>query len=371
MTELHDWLSLYLAPGLGNVLMARLLAVYGQPGAVLRASANNLCQVPGVGKKLAQAIADFSVLRRAADLELEKAEQENVLILIPDDPRYPEPLRHIYKPPAVLYVKGDVELLATTCVAMVGSRAATVYGTRIAVEMAYRLALGGVTVVSGVALGIDAAAHAGALRGGATIGVLGCGIDVIYPRQHRELYQEIAAKGALISEAPFGAKPEAFRFPARNRIISGLCRGVVVVEAARKSGSLITARFALEQGREVFAIPGRIDSVKSCGAHRLLQEGATLVHSVDDIFQELDMAGGQGGTPCCYDEKRLGTALTPEEEKLYGWLDVYPQNIDELIQNSQMAPEKVAELLLLLELKGLIEALSGNQFQKVSSPEII
>lgn len=366
MTELHDWLSLYLAPGLGNILMARLLAVYGDPAAVLRAAPKDLCQIPGIGQKLARAIGT-SDLSRAADLELEKAAQQNVLVLTCNDCRYPEPLRHIYNSPAVLYVKGDVELLSATCVAMVGSRAATVYGTRIATDIARRLALGGVTVVSGVALGIDAAAHAGALQEGTTIGVLGCGIDVVYPRQHQELYQQIAGKGALVSEAPFGARPEAFRFPARNRIISGISQGVVVVEAAQRSGSLITARLALEQGREVFAIPGRIDSMKSCGAHRLLQEGATLVHTVEDIFQELGMGGGHVAGSCRQGEKRLGTALTPEEEKLYGWLDVYPQNIDDLIQNSQMAPEKVAELLLLMELKGLVEALSGNHYQKVSS----
>jgi DNA processing protein len=370
MTEIHDLLSLYLAPGLGNILMARLLAAFGHPAAVLQASSRDLCQVPGVGKKLAAAL-DASSLRQAADQELQKAEQEKVTILGRDDPRYPEYLRHIYNAPAVLYVKGDVDLLTSFCVAMVGSRAATVYGTRIAADLACRLARGGVTVVSGVALGIDAAAHSGALQGGKTIGVLGCGLDVIYPRQHQDLYGQIIADGALVSEAPFGAKPEAFRFPARNRIISGLSRGVVVVEAARQSGSLITARLALEQGREVFAIPGRIDSLKSSGAHRLLQEGATLVHTVDDIFDELGLGGVQGAISRRGDEKRLGTALTLDEEKLYGWLDVYPQNIDELIQNSQMAPEKVAELLLLLELKGLIESLSGNQYQKISCAETI
>ncbi len=369
MTDLHDWLSLYLTPGLGNVLMARLLAVYGEPAAVLQSSCKDLCQVPGIGKKLAAAIHDDS-LRRAADRELQKALAEKVTILAISDDRYPEFLRHIYNPPAVLYVKGDVELLSTTCVAMVGSRAATVYGTRIAAELARQLALAGLTVVSGVAQGIDAAAHSGALAGGRTIGVLGCGIDVVYPRQHQGLYAEIAAAGTLVSEAPFGARPEAFRFPARNRIISGLSLGVVVVEAARRSGSLITARLALEQGREVFAIPGRIDSLKSSGAHGLLQEGAILVQTVDDILQELGFGGGQEAACQGQGEKRLGTALTPEEEKLYGWLDVYPQNIDELIQNSQLAPEKVAELLLLLELKGLVESLSGNLYQKVASVEI-
>ena len=370
MTDLHDWLSLCLVPGLGNVLMARLLAVYGEPAAVLRASPKDLRQVPGVGAKLAQAIT-HSDQKVAAERELEKANRENVTILACDDCRYPELLGHIYDPPAVLYVKGDVELLSSVCVAMVGSRAATVYGTRVANDMAKRLAAEGVTVVSGVALGVDAAAHTGALQSGRTIGVLGCGIDVVYPRQHQKLYEQIIENGALVSEAPFGARPEAFRFPARNRIISGLSQGIVVVEAAQRSGSLITARLALEQGREVFAIPGRIDSAKSSGAHRLLKEGATLVHTADDIFQELGFSSIQEGNLGREDEKRLGTALTLEEKKLYGWLDVYPQNIDELIQKAHMAPEKVAELLLLLELKGLIESLSGNQYQKVSSAETI
>ncbi len=195
MTDLHDWLSLSLVPGLGNVLMARLLAVYGEPAAVLRASPKELRQVPGVGAKLAQAIR-HSDQKVAADRELEKANRENVTILSCDDQRYPELLSHIYDPPAVLYVKGEVDLLSSTCVAMVGSRAATVYGTRVANDMARRLAYEGVTVVSGVALGIDAAAHTGALQGGHTVGVLGCGIDVVYPRQHQKLYEQIIEKGA-------------------------------------------------------------------------------------------------------------------------------------------------------------------------------
>lgn len=370
MTDLRDWLSLYLAPGLGNVLLARLLAAFGSPAAVLAASASELRQVPGIGKKAAQAL-DADALGRAADKELQQAAAEQVNLLTIADPRYPELLRHIYDPPLVLYVRGDVELLSSSCLAMVGSRAATTYGVRIAADLARQLAAGGLTVVSGAALGIDAAAHTGALAGGRTIGVLGCGLDVIYPRRHAQLYQEISATGALVSEFPFGSQPEAFRFPARNRIISGLSVGVVVVEAASKSGSLITARLALEQGREVFAIPGRIDSVKSKGVHRLLREGAVLVNAAEDIFQDLGMTGGQGGECERQPQKRLATALTHEEEKLYGWLDVYPQTIDELIQNSQMAPDKVAELLLLLELKGLIESLSGNQYQKVGTADHI
>ncbi|PLX46845.1 MAG: DNA-protecting protein DprA [Desulfobulbaceae bacterium] len=364
MADLHDWLSLYLTPGLGNVRLARLLAAFGSPAAVLHASSSQISSVPGIGKKVAARL-DVAALRRLADQEMERAAAHQVSLLTIEDRRYPELLRHIYDPPIILYVKGEVELLSSPCIAMVGSRAATIYGTRVAAHLARGLAAGGLTVVSGAALGIDAAAHAGALQGGKTIGVLGCGLDVVYPRRHQQLYGEISRAGALISEFPFGSPPEAFRFPARNRIISGLSRGVVVVEAASRSGSLITARLALEQGREVFAIPGRIDSVKSRGAHRLLQEGATLVHAVEDIFQELGITAGQAHAAELPRQKRSGTALTHEEEKLYGWLDVYPQTIDSLIQNSRMAPDKVAELLLLLELKGLVEPLPGNQYQKV------
>jgi DNA processing protein len=363
MDHLRDWLSLYLAPGLGSILWDRLLAVFGTPANVLQAHSRELQKVPGVGAKLAAAI-DYDILSRAADTELTTASQKDTEILCLADPRYPALLKEIHDPPRILYVRGDLSAISSPCIAMVGSRAATVYGKKIAHNFARQLAGYDLTVVSGVALGIDSAAHRGALETGKTIGVLGCGVDVVYPKPHRDLYGEIVKKGVLISEYPFGTRPDAFRFPARNRIISGLSLGVVVVEAASKSGSLITAELALDQGRDVFAIPGRVDSPKSHGAHRLLQEGAMLVQSVDDIILQLGLSH-KSPDSLQKNEKIYTTDLTPEEKTLYGLLDVYPQTIDDLILSSGFRPDKMAELLLLLELKGVVESLPGNQYKAV------
>ena len=361
MDNLRDWLGLFLAPGLGPVLWNRLLAVFETPTAVLEASSKALQTVPGVGTKLASGINPVA-LRQAADKEFSTAAQKDTQILSLIDPRYPALLRQIHDPPRVLYVRGDISAITIPCIAMVGSRAATGFGKKVAHDFGRRLAGHGFAVVSGVALGIDGAAHRGALEAGQTIGVLGCGVDVVYPRSHRGLYQAIVDNGVLVSEYPFGVRPDAHRFPARNRIISGLSLGVVVVEAAARSGSLITAEMALDEGRDVFAIPGRVDSLKSCGAHRLLQDGAMLVQSVDDIILQLGYQS-KAGTGAGDDEKSCTTDLTPEEKTLYGLLDVYPQTIDELLVISGLRPDKIAELLLLLELKGVVESLPGNQYK--------
>lgn len=369
MNSVIEWLSLSLAPGLGPRSWKKLLEAFENPGQVLQASLKELQNRTALSGKVLSGIQPDR-LRKAAEKELKKADQAGVAIVTQKDSSYPDLLENIHDPPPLLYVKGNLELLNGRCVGMVGARAATTYGKRIALDFARRLSLQGVTVVSGLALGIDTAAHQGALQGtGDTIGVLGCGVDVIYPRQNKSLYESIASKGAVISEYPFGTKPDAFRFPARNRIISGLSQGIIVIEAARKSGSLITADFALEQGREVFAIPGRVDSAKSEGTHRLLQNGATLVHTVSDIMEELD--------PAFYFTEKINSS-TPEqllpddivsddEKKLLNFIDIYPQSIDEIIQQCGMSPQKVNELLLTLELKGVVEALAGKQFQRVAT----
>ncbi|OKY73699.1 MAG: DNA protecting protein DprA [Desulfobulbaceae bacterium DB1] len=363
MNELLDRIALSLAPGLGPRSWNKLLDVFGDAGTVLAADHELIRRkVPGVGAKVIAAI-DRVRLRAEAESELERASRAGIRIIASCDDDYPELLSNISDPPVLLYVKGDAALLRSPCLGIVGARASTVYGQRIAADLAGRLCRRGLTVVSGLALGIDAAAHSGALRAnGATIAVLGCGLDVVYPRQNENLHAEIGERGALVSEYRLGTLPEPFRFPARNRIISGLSLGVVVVEAAKKSGSLITARMALEQGREVFAIPGRIDSSKSEGAHRLLQEGAKLVHSVDDILEEI----AHGVSDLCPPQKKSAAriALSTEEAILFALLDVYPRNIDELIQQSGMTAQKVNEVLLLLELKGAIEVLPGGQYQK-------
>lgn len=365
--ELLDWLALSLTPGLGIRGWQKLLAVFDGPKEVFEAGQDTVRKlVPGLNGKVITAI-DKKRLYPAAEKEREQVHRIGASIICLHDEVYSDLLRNIYDPPVILYVKGKLELLSTTCVGMVGARASSVYGQRIAEDLARRLSRQGVTIVSGLAMGIDAAAHRGALRGsGNTIGVLGCGLDVVYPRQNKKIYDEMFRNGAVVSEYRLGSKPEAYRFPARNRIISGLSHGVVVVEAARKSGSLITARCALEQGREVFAIPGRIDSLKSEGTHRLLQEGAKLVHTVDDILEELVCSYGPGhdrGDGIAV-EKKHDVPLTDEEKELFTFLDVYPQTIDEITSRCGKTVQKVNELLLLLELKGVVESLVGNMYQK-------
>lgn len=369
MNELLDWLALSLTPGLGVRSWDKLLAVFQDPREVLEADQGRIRKlVPGVSAKVIAGI-DKDNLRQAAEQELNRASKAQAEIIARQDEAYPELLRNIDDPPILLYVKGNVSLLRSACLGVVGSRAATVYGLRVAAELAKSLCRRGLTVVSGLALGVDAAAHKGALlANGATVAVLGCGLDVVYPRQNNSLYEEIACRGALVSEYRFGSLPEAFRFPARNRIISGLSLGVVVVEAARKSGSLITAGFALEQGREVFAIPGRIDSLRSEGAHRLLKEGAKLVHTVDDILEEITFVSGTGAS---FSEPAKGggggAPLTDEEKHFIAFLDVYPQTMDEITRRCGLPVQKTNELLLMLELKGVVESLPGNQYQKKNS----
>ena len=365
---LQDWLALSFFPGVGCTLVNRLVQELGSPGRVLSARPGQLLAVEGVGRKLAGLIADparVETARKRAGQEIEKAAEQNCGVLCPADNCYPAVLSDIADPPVALYCRGDLSCLRKPAVALVGSRAATSYGRRVSFELARELARNGICVVSGMAMGIDGEAHAGALAGGgATIGVLGCGVDIVYPYQHADLFEEVAAQGLLISEYHLGTPPDAFRFPERNRIISGASLGTVVVEASLKSGSLITARLALDQGREVFAVPGRIDSAKSRGTHRLLQEGAKLVNCVDDILEELDMAGA-------LDQKQPGAPVSellvelPEHEKhLFSCLEVYPVTIDELVRESGYAAPAVLQMLLGLELKGLVRQLPGQQYER-------
>jgi DNA processing protein len=230
--------------------------------------------------------------------------------------------------------------------------------------MATELARNDLVITSGFALGIDTAAHRGALAaGGRTIAVMGCGLDIVYPSQNKKLHEQIASLGAIISETPMGTMPEGFRFPARNRIISGLSLGVVVVEAAHRSGTLITAHQALEQGRDVFAIPGRIDSPKSEGCHRLIQEGAKLVHNAADILEELALTAAPAA-----EAQAQAPPLPPEEGKVFSLLEVYPRNIEEIIQAAQLPAHRISEILLNLELLGLVAPLPGKQYQRLAEP---
>ncbi len=363
-----DWLTLHLVSGLGSVGCRTLVEMFGGATKVLAADSTALGKAPGIGPKVIGIISSNPPYKEAEE-ELSRAQNFGVTIISWDSPDYPKALKSIYNPPMLLFVRGDVSQLNRPAIAVVGSRAATSYGLKIGRRLGAELAGNGLTVVSGLALGIDAAAHAGAIEArGSTVGILGCGVDVPYPRRNISLAGKIVANGAVVSEYPMGTKPEAFRFPARNRIISGLAMGVVVVEAAARSGSLITARLAMEEGREVFAIPGRVDSNKSAGTHKLLQDGAKLVNRISDIFEELaiplasfslDKDKNDSANEIADVSVKLGDA----EEKIMAVLDVYPQNIEIIINKSGINAQKINEVLLLLELQGLIESLPGQQYR--------
>lgn len=364
--HLLDWLVVTSTPGLGPSGLRLLLERFGGPSAILSASRAELERIPGLRAGVVHALFRPSA-REEAKRELDRTRRQGIAILTWDQPAYPALLSNIPDPPLLLYAKGDLDCLGQPALGVVGARAATSYGRQIAETLAYQLARRGLVIVSGFALGIDTAAHRGALRaGGRTVAVLGNGLDMIYPEQNRNLFDKIAETGTLVSEYPLGTKPDGFRFPARNRIISGLALGVLVVEAARRSGSLITARQALDQGREVFAVPGRVDSWKSEGSHRLLQEGAKLVFRAEDILEELPP--GLVGRPVNDAPPASSEPLAAEEEQLLALMEVYPQTIDELIRQTGWPTAKVTELLLLLELKHCVESLPGKQYQRKTAP---
>jgi DNA processing protein len=366
-SRLLDWLVLSLIPGLGPVGMRSLIERFGGPSQVLTAPRQELEKVAGLRRQVVDAICRPPIYTDA-ERELRQCEKAGISILSWENPAYPAILRNISDPPLLLYASGDLGSLGQPGIGVVGARAATTYGQQVARSLSCQLARRGMVIISGFALGIDTAAHWGAIdAGGRTIAVLGCGLDIVYPEQNRNLFDKILETGTLISEYPLGTKPDGFRFPARNRIISGLAHGVLVVEAARRSGSLITARMALDQGREVFAVPGRVDSWKSEGTHRLLQEGAKLVYKADDIFEEL------------FPEAKIGFGIrggnvipaaptNAVENELLSLLDVYPRTIDEIIQAAGWPAGKVNEMLLMLELKQCIEALPGKQYRRKVMP---
>ncbi|OGQ86456.1 MAG: DNA protecting protein DprA [Deltaproteobacteria bacterium RIFOXYD12_FULL_56_24] len=366
MDTRQQWLSLAFIPGLGPATLKKLVQRFGSARQILAASRKGLEECPFLRKDSLAALCDQrSIANAAADRELHLAEKAGTTLLCWDDPLFPPLLKEINDPPVILHVLGAPQLLSTPGIAMVGARAASSYGLQVAGRLATELARHDLVITSGFALGIDTAAHRGALAaGGKTIAVMGCGLDIVYPSQNRKLHAQIAEHGAIISESPLGTQPEGFRFPARNRIISGLSLGVVVVEAAHRSGTLITAHQALEQGRDVFAIPGRIDSPKSEGCHRLIQEGAKLVHSSADILEELALT-----TRSSPSEARVqAPPLPPEEGQIFALLEVYPRNIEEIILAANLPPHRISEILLHLELRGLVASLPGNHYQRLAEP---
>jgi len=281
-------------------------------------------------------------------------------VLVWSDADFPRLLRQIPSPPALLYVRGELAPADDLAVAMVGTRSPTSYGREAALRLAGELAANGVTVVSGLARGIDAAAHRGALEaGGRTLAVLGNGVDVVYPPEHNRLAEEMCARGALLSEYPLGRQPAGDQFPARNRLISGLALGVVVVEAREKSGALITADFALQQGRDVFAVPGSIFAQTSTGPHRLIQDGAKLVMCAEDILSELNVHA-VGRQPDLF----TAAPLTEEEHAVLDVLSGDPLHIDEIAAQARLPIHQVSSLLTLMEVKGLVHATGGMTWGK-------
>ncbi len=292
-----------------------------------------------------------------------------------DDAEYPKNLRNIHTPPKQLYVNGTLLESDEMAVAVVGSRRASIYGLETAEKLGFELAARGVTVVSGMAIGIDSAAHKGALKAkGRTIAVMGGGHNVIYPSQNKKLYEEIVKTGAVVTEYEDDMPPLPQQFPARNRIISGLSLGVVVVEAARNSGALITANFAAEQGRTVFAVPGKVSSATSSGTNELIKDGACLIQSVDDILEELSIkeivpAKGEGreaidGRIAKQTKAYIYNSLTEDERKIYKNLSDEPMYVDEVIEKAGIGQAKASKVLLDLELKKIIVQLPGKQFIK-------
>jgi DNA processing protein len=359
------WLALNMVPGTGSVSYRTLIKVFRDPKEVFRASRKALEKVQGVGPTLADAIVQFPLERRLKS-ELDRMERYGVSMLTYRDSDYPGRLLTIYDPPPVLYIRGRLGAANDLAVAIVGSRMATRHGRSFTEGLARDLAVRGVTVVSGMARGIDSAAHRGALLGrGRTIAVLGCGVDVIYPPENRSLMKEIATGGAVISEFPLGTKPLSCNFPRRNRIISGMATGVVVVEATSQSGSLITANYALDQGREVFAVPGSVGTPNSQGTTRLLKQGAKLVDRVDDILEEVLPQWQSGSGTGDQKEGPSGPALNEEEQLVYDLLGTEPVHIDHIITKTQWDTSRVSRILLGLELVGMVNQLAGKQFVRV------
>lgn len=355
---LYYKLALNLAPGVGSIIYKRLVQTFGDAELVFRASLHELKRIEGVGAKIAEDIKKFA-WQPVVEKELHLAEKMGVRIISWDNAEYPQNLKEIYDPPPILYILGKILPQDQKAISVVGSRNPTTYGKAAAERIAFGLSRVGITVISGLARGVDSCAHRGALKaGGRTIGVLGCGLNIVYPPENKELYEQMAKQGAVITEFPFNTPPDKDHFPIRNRVISGLALGVAVVEATLRSGSLITARFALEQGREVFAVPGNIDSPRSEGTNRLIKEGAKLVLRAEDIIEELVPLQKVVAPP----EIAVQPNLTAEEEKIYAILSSQPLHIDQVSARTEMASAKVLAILLSLELAGHVKQLPGMNF---------
>lgn len=363
-SEEKDWLRLHLTRGLGRTGIIRLMQAFGSVREILEASPKAWAECAGIRASVAAGLPgenapDLQAARRAL-------ERDGVGIVSLWDEKYPALLRSIHDPPALLYVRGRIP--EGEALAVIGARQASHAAKQLTVEICTELAGRDITIVSGLARGIDSAAHQGALAGGGlTVGVLGCGIDRVYPPENRKLFQQTVERGAVISEYPPGTPPLSGHFPGRNRIISGMSRGVLVVEAAERSGSLITADFALEQGREVFAVPGPVYAPTSSGVNRLLKDGAHVVTEARDILETLWPQIPPREVRRREDSFAAG--LAEDARNIYLHLGYEPLHVDDLVQKSGLTPMDVSAILLHLELRGGVEQLPGMRFVRRRGPE--
>jgi len=375
-SEIDLWLKLSRADGIGPITFAKLMAQFDSPQAALGASVSQLMKIDGISTKKAESIART---RDSFDTEaeLELAEKLGVWIINLRDSRYPTALKRIYDPPPVLYIKGTLEKADNLSIAIVGSRRCSIYGSEQASRFAHLLASSGVTIVSGMARGIDTAAHTGALTANArTIAVQGCGLANIFPPENKKLFARIAESGACVSELPLTYEPLSENFPPRNRIIAGFSLCTIVIEATYRSGALHTATAAMENGREVMAVPGKIDSPLSKGAHRLIKDGAKLVDSIEDITEALGEIGRSlkdhlSSSSQTAEEEMEMPLFAPEqlnlsenERAVFDCLSKEAIHIEDIITQTELPPGAINASLIALRLKGLIKQLPGNSFLK-------
>ncbi|HYA97722.1 MAG TPA: DNA-processing protein DprA [Methylomirabilota bacterium] len=366
-----SWLALTLTPGIAARLSARLLRRFGSPEEVFRAPLTGLeaCHLPAA---VAQALVKKEAFPRA-EKELASVQRTGCRLVNWAEPEYPRTLLEIYDPPVLLYVRGDVRVLNCAAIGIVGTRRPSLYGAQMAERIGRDLAARGLVVVSGLARGIDALGHKGAVAvpGGRAVGVLGTGIDVCYPKENKKLYEQVLERGAVVSEFPMGTPPAPENFPVRNRIVAGLPLGVVVVEGAQYSGSLITARLAMEFGREVFGVPGHVTQPVSFAPNQLIKQGAKLITGADDVIEELPTPVRAALVDAAQPEAEernllVAASLNDTERKIYEQLSAEtPAHIDEIVERSGLNSSSVLATLFDLEMKGIIRQLPGKQFSKI------
>lgn len=364
MTNIKYWIWYSSLVKINTRKRYELLEHFRDPAFIWHATEKELRLLPIVDNSVAEEIINKNT-RNNTKKHYERLVKENIDVITFHDSLYPEGLKYIYDPPAVLYIKGNL-IRNEPSLAIVGSRRATLYGLDIAEKLAKGLSKNGLTIVSGMARGIDSKAHTGALAaGGRTLAVLGCGTDIVYPSENRELMNRICKSGAVISEYLPGTPPAAFNFPARNRIISGISLGITVIEANEKSGSLITANYALEQGKEVFAIPGNIDSRSSVGTNRLIRDGAKIVLEIQDILDELKMSYTANNSFCMYNNRMDTEGLDKDEIIIIKELKKGPRHIDSISRDCGLSINATGSILVILEMKGLVEQLPGKSYRLI------